>query len=302
MQANFSGDWKKRQEINLQLTWLTVVKEVETRDIFGEKKSDDETSLLIKLTDEDIKFPKQWKLDDLFCYPFSQEIIAGYGKVLAENDYEGMFKPDSILPYPKDIIRKAILFTFDYFNYDKPLYEIPNKEDRANNLDTASVFLDMTFVDTGNEDIPKDGIANRIVGRKFQEKQPEHDKISDFKLIDWKSEIDWIVHGVRMIDKTNDYNWLDTTPQLSNLKEKFQHDAKISDYEWALACFERAKEINPISNDIKVVTGITYLSMAEFYSNKGEEEQKITYMRKSASLGNKEAISWLNENFNFKIE
>jgi hypothetical protein len=66
LQANFSGDWKRIQEINLQLLWLKTINEVESRDMFGRKKDEGETSLLATLSLDDIKFPLRWKLDDFY--------------------------------------------------------------------------------------------------------------------------------------------------------------------------------------------------------------------------------------------
>jgi hypothetical protein len=97
LQANFAGDWKKRQEINLHLLWLQTLSETKAKDIFGNKKEEDLKQQLSKLTFDDIKFPVPWKLNDLYCLPLAQKIIAGYGKLLEENDYKGMYKPDSIL-------------------------------------------------------------------------------------------------------------------------------------------------------------------------------------------------------------
>lgn len=50
LQANFSGDWRKFQTINLQLIWLKTIQEVESRDAIGNKNDTDKTSLLAKLT------------------------------------------------------------------------------------------------------------------------------------------------------------------------------------------------------------------------------------------------------------
>lgn len=188
LQAKFSGDWKKRQKINLHLIWLKTLKEVESRDIYGRQKNENEATLLDKLSFEDFKFPLKWKLDDIYCYPFSQEIISAYGKVLAENDYQGMFMPDSILPVPKNYIRKAILFNFDYFNLKKPIYEISDKEKRVENLSSINVYLDMSFIDTGNEDLPKSGLENYRVGNVIKEKLPKYNESEDLKLIDWRTE------------------------------------------------------------------------------------------------------------------
>ncbi|WP_026764442.1 tetratricopeptide repeat protein [Sediminibacterium salmoneum] len=269
LQANFSGDWKRRQEINLQLLWLKTINEVESRDMFGRKKDEIETSLLATLSLDDIKFPLRWKLDDLYCYPFSQEIISAYGKVLSENDYNGMFKPDSILPVPKNYIRKAILFTFDYFNLKEPMYSVPDKDKRADNLNGVSVFLDMSFIDTGNIDLPRSGTENYKVGNAIKEKLPEHNELEDLNLVDWRTETDWIVLGVNYADKEQ--------------------------YNYAFACYDQVKKINPDNKDLKKVVSMTYLYKGEQHYEKGENELAFENIRKAADLKNEEAIKWLEE-------
>lgn len=269
MQANFSGDWKRRQEINLYLLWLKTLKEVKSRDILGHKKDENETDLLETISFDDIKFPLKWRLNDFYCYPFSQEIISAYGKVLAENDFKGMFKPDSILPVPKSYIRKAISFTFDYFNIKTPIYVVPDKDKRADNLNGVKVYLDLSFIDTGNIDLPKSATENYRVGNAIKENLPEHNELEDLNLIDWRTETDWIVRGVRYADN--------------------------GQYEYAFACYEQVKKLNPESKDLKPIVSLTYLYKGEFHYENGENELAYENIRKAAELKNEEAIKWLQE-------
>ncbi len=269
LQANFAGDWKARQEINLKLLWLKTLNEVERRGVLGSKKDVNETILLATLSFDDIKFPLKWKLDDFYCYPFSQEIISAYGKVLAENDYKGMFKPDSILPVPKSYIRKAILFTFDYFNLKKPIYEVPDKDKRAENINGVNILLDMSFIDTGNDDLPKSETENYKIGNTFKEKLPEHNELEDLNLADWRTETDWIVSGVHYADKEQ--------------------------YDYAFACYEQAKILNPDSKNLKPVVSLTYLHKGEQHYESGENELAFENIRKAAELKNEEAIKWLEK-------
>lgn len=270
MQANFSGDWRKRQEISLQLLWLKTLYEVESNNMFRNKKGSSETTLLAKLSYEDIRFPTKWKLDDFYCYPFSQEIIVAYGKILAENDYKGMFKPDSILPVPKTFIRKAILFTFDYFNLKEPMYEVTDKDKRADNLNGVNVLLDKSFINTENEDLPKSGVENYKVGNEFKERQKKYSEIEDLKLIDWRTDTNWIVRGAQYADKEQ--------------------------YDFSFACYDLAKKINPDNTELEIIIGTTYLIMGERYFDKGEKTLAIDYIKKSAELQNEEAIEWLKQN------
>ena len=271
-QAKFSGNWRKEQEINLQLLWLKIIKIIESNDIYGGKKQENELlSSLAELSEDEIKFPNRWILDDAYHFPFSQEIIAGYGKTLAENDYKGLYKPESILPFPKDIIKKAILFTFDYLNYDKPLYEIQDKKKVADNLNFTKLILLENFVDTSKIDLPKDVIENLHIGRKLREKQPYKEE-DDLRLIDWRSDMDWLVEAVKYGD---------------NIKSKYG----LLDY--APVCIEMAKGINPNNKDISAVEGILYFYMAKYYEENGEEKYADNYMKKAADLDNKEALEWL---------
>lgn len=266
LQTKDFGDWKKRQEINLQLLWLKTIKQVESMDIFGKKKEENEvSSLLTQLSEDEIKFTIKWKLDDLRHFPFSQQIIAGYRKCLAENDYS-VYKPESILPFPKHVIKKAIYFTFDYLNYDKPLYEIPDKQKRADNLNTLKFILTNNFVDTSQRDLPKEGLENFNVGQQLRKEQPYKEE-EDLLLIDWRSDINWIVEAVRYGDQDL--------------------------FDFALACIEKAKAINPNNKDTKAVEGMLYLYMAEHYEKNNDKKFAYNYMQKAVDLDNKKAMEWL---------
>lgn len=268
LQANFSGDWRKMQAINLQLIWLKTIQEVESRDAIGNKNDTHKTSLLAKLTEDEIRFPTKWKLDDFYHFPFSQEIIVGYGKLLDENDYK-VYKPESILPYPKEVIKKAILFTFDYLNYDKPLYELPDKQKVADNLNSVKYILLENFVDTDKRELPKDGIENFRVGKQLREEQPIHEE-EDLHLINWRSYMDWVRHGVNYADKEQ--------------------------YTEAFICFDKARELNPESTDLNIIVGIANWTIGERYIDQGEKEIGFDYIKKAAALENEDAINWLRDN------
>jgi tetratricopeptide (TPR) repeat protein len=268
IQAKFLGDWKRRQEINLQLLWLKTLSEVESRDAFGRKKAESE-KLLAMLSFEDINFPVKWRLDDFYCYPFSQEIISAYRKILAENDYRGMFKPDSILPVPKSYIRKAIMFSFDYFNLNESIYDVPDKDKQADNLNGINVFLDLSFIDTGNDDLPKSGTENYKVGNAIKKKLQTHNELDDLNLVDWRTETDWIVRGISYADKGY--------------------------YDFAFACYDQANRINPGSKDLKPVLSLTYLYKGQQHYENGENELALENIRKAAELNNEEAVRWLEE-------
>lgn len=268
-QANQTGDWKKRQEINLQLLWLKTINEVDNGNIAGGKGQSKKYTLFNTISLDDIKFPVKWNLDDLYCYPFAQEIIYAYGDVLAENEYEGMFKPESILPVPKNYIKKAITFTFDYFNLKEPIYSVPDKIKRVDNLNTIKVFLDLHFIPTDNDELPKSSAENYKVGLKIQDKLKKPNEIEDLNLADWRSDSDWIVRGVRYAEKEN--------------------------FKYAFACYEQAKKINPQNKDLVPILSLTYLHIGEQHYEKGDVQLAFENIRKAAELNNKEAIEWLNQ-------
>jgi len=268
IQASFSGDWKKKQDLNLQLLWLKIIKnDVEVSNISGKNNIPERIYQITKLTENEIMFQSNWQLDNFYHFPLSQEIIAGYRKTLVDNDYK-VYKPESILPYPKDIIKKAILFTFDYLNHDKPLYTITNKKELADNLNAIRAILLENFVNTSKSILPKDAIENYRIGKQLRDEQLYKEE-DDLHLIDWRTASDWMIKGV--------------------------HYAESKQYEYAFICFEKSEELNPDNNDLKIIKGITYYWVGEEYLEKGEKALAFDYITKSAKFQNEDAIKWLNE-------
>jgi tetratricopeptide (TPR) repeat protein len=273
MQVNFSGDWKNRQEINLQLLWLKTIKDISMRGFFGQKKEGSELEILSKLSESEIRFPIKWNLNpmDKYSYPFSQEIIRSYASTLIEkNKLDVFYHPDKNLPVPKDIIRKAILFTFDYLNLERTLYVIPDKDKFANNLDGIKLDLFLTFINTGDEDLPTDPDKNIDVGAVLNERQrEEYDELKELNLIDWGDEDYWIKKGKRYMNRGL--------------------------YNHAFFCFDKVKEINPDNSNLKILLGVTYLAIGEEHFDKGEINEAIECMSKATTYGNEEADKWLIE-------
>lgn len=267
--AKFLKDWEKIQELNLYLMWLKTLYEVENTDILGNQRTGDEQTLFSTLTFDDIKFPLYWNLNDLYCYPFSQKIISAYGEALSKNEYKGIFKPDSILPVPKNYIRKAILFTFDYMNLEKPLYKIRDKDAYAAHLNGVNYYLDCTFIDTGNIKLPKTSMENYDVGSNIKSSIEEHDQVKDLNLIDWRTDDDWLVRGVRYADEES--------------------------FDYAFACFDNAKKINPKNKDLNLIVSLAYFCKGEIHFESGEKELAFENMEKAAELKNEKATEWLIE-------
>jgi hypothetical protein len=183
--ADFSGDWKKKQEINLQILWLKTILEVENN---LEQQSNTKQGVTYDINNfslEDIKFISKWKLDDFYCFPFAQAIVDSYKKLLSEIGHNAMYKSNSILPLPKNYIRKAILFLLDYLRQENPIYEVNDKQKYIDYLHIISVDLDRFFIETGNTELPTTLAENRKVGNALRDKQDEFELVEDEELIDW---------------------------------------------------------------------------------------------------------------------
>jgi len=257
-QANFTGDWRKRQEINLHLIWLKTLNEVDMSR---------ETSLLANLSFDQIKFPLKWKLDDIYSFTFFDEILSAYGKVIAKNAYGGLCKPDSILPVPKNYIRKAILFNFDYLIIEKTIYKVPDKDKYAEILGSGQVQLELWFIDTGNDDLPQ-GFVHDITDKTFLEKLGERE-VEVLKLIDWRTEREWFLNGV--------------------------HHMRNNHFDHAVACFEQVKKLNPEHKDLEKALYLAYYNKGVKHYEKGKPITAIENIRKSAALGYEVAINWLRQ-------
>ncbi|GET28187.1 hypothetical protein [Prolixibacter sp. SD074] len=261
-----TDDWQERQKVNLELIWLKTIKDIESRDMFSNNLDDSKIRLkLSQLSENEIKLPEKWKLDDLYHFPFVGNILAGMGDLLVNSEYQ-LYKPNSVLPFPKDIITKAIYYMFDYFNYDKPLYEIPEeqKKKQSESLNTIKFILIENIVDTNNTELPKQGIENFRVGNKLS-KGHEYKEENELQLIDWRNEVDWIKWTVQYADNNN--------------------------FDFALKCIEVAKLGNPNSDNLKEVERMLYLHMSEYYEEKDNKDLTKKYLKMAVELGNEEAIA-----------
>jgi hypothetical protein len=223
----------------------------------------------LELLNTDVKFRK-WDINDSYTFLFSQEITAEFGKVLSENKYKGQFKPNNILPVPKKFIVKAISFTFDYFSSNQPSFDNSRKTKIADSLNTGKVLLYTSFVETGNVDLPIDIRENYIAGKTFLKKQISSREVDDIQFIDWRTDVEWLSKGVRYTEK--------------------------GQYELAFACYKHVQKTNPEINDLKIILGVTHLTIAEEHIENGNMIQAIENMEISAKLGNEEAITWIREN------
>lgn len=147
VEADFSSDWKLRQIINLKLLWINLIRNQDNLiaeslppnfpNIFsGSKESE--------LSVSDIKFPKTLDVNELIHWKFAEQIINKSNSIiLSPNNFKGcLWKPESILPYPKDFIIDAINFTQNCLMMEKPLFEIPqNRKEILINFQNLRIFL-----------------------------------------------------------------------------------------------------------------------------------------------------------------
>lgn len=176
LHAKVMGEWKNWQKINLLRLWIDNVREFNLKDVFGNKKEMSDSEILLKLTERELIYPSQWSLDDYRIVTFSQSIIQEYGLVISTNKYKGMYKPESILPYPKNVIFMAIQFTLDYAEYEKALRVPIDRKELTLNLSFTRVLLSKYFVDTGLEDLPIEVMENMERGKYFASRQQKTDE------------------------------------------------------------------------------------------------------------------------------
>jgi hypothetical protein len=180
----FRNDFEKLQEVKAQLLWLKTLDEINSRDTLGEKRTENQSEYLSNLTETDLQYPIKFQYLNFNHYPFAQEIISGYRKVLAENEYS-FYKPNQILPYPKKLIYKAILFVTDFIEQDTPIYEIFKKEEQRDNLASIKSFLYLSFINDAKQTLPKQGMENFKIGKEILASHPD-ENINESDLIDWK--------------------------------------------------------------------------------------------------------------------
>ena len=258
IQSNLSEDWKLKQEINLQLLWLEIIKEKAILDYnFLGRKEISEDSILSKLTFDEIKYQSNWNLESIYHFPLCQMVITRYSEILKDSSV-GLYKSFSILPFSKDVIRKSILFILDYLDYENPLFNIPDKQNLYHRICSVNIFFQMYFVDTSSNNLPKDTFNNIIIGGKLREEQPIKED-EDLYLIDWRNEENWVKRGV-------DY--------LENNK-----------VECAIICLDKALELNPVSEQFNVFKKNLYQCLIKYYSKNGKKELELFYIGKLAELG-----------------
>lgn len=331
IQANFSSNKKKIQEINLQKLWLDSIKSVESVDLVGSTLDEDKINFeLSKLTGEELKFPTNLKFDDLYHFPFIMNIIREFGKYIAEDKSGGYFTSELELPFPKKFIKKAIYFWFDYSNIEKPLYEVRDKGLFAGNLNMLLISLDSKFIDTSEKELPKGRIENIIAGSEASEKQMDSPEEENLDLIDWLDDEGWLIKGVKYAEngqldlaihcykKSLEFNAFNVrTLHCMGLAYR-----KKDEFPKAMEAYERALKVEPSNIEIQFHKANALLFMDKMeeameiyheiiklnpnhggalyhlaitYAEKNRPDLEIEYMKKAAEFGVKEAVQWLDE-------
>lgn len=159
-------DWKGKQEVNLKLCWINSLKSYHMSVTHGDNKEETVRYTLNNLTEDDIEFPEELDLEDFSHFDFTYKIGQDFKKVIDECGYE-LMKPYYILPYPFDYIDKSFGFLIRFFKNDNEIFSSKEKEIYLDDLDRVSSNLTF-FVDTGSDDISKDGNTSIKDSRKYK--------------------------------------------------------------------------------------------------------------------------------------
>lgn len=175
--SQFSNDWRRTQELNLKLLWLSIIK-----DSSAIMKQSLPEQLKFLVADEDINdktiemlnFPVELNHDDITHINFAERIFKEYAKSIGFPSkkfklYENcMYKPASLLPYPKKYIGKVLGFSIGVFKGESKILGIPSNADEVvANIQILGVMLP-NFLETEDELIPLVLYENIIFGQEFK--------------------------------------------------------------------------------------------------------------------------------------
>jgi hypothetical protein len=156
-------------------------------------------------------------------------------------------------------------------NLQKPLSDVSHKEKLAPVLKETIGLLTVSFVDIGNENLPKDGMENLRVGKIFKEQQQEFSEKDEVKIIDWRTDVEWIKSGIYSVSKNN--------------------------FEYAFACYNQAEKINSESSLLKSAWQDFYLKRGKYHEERGEKDIALEDLRMSLDLGSDEALELLRDKY-----
>lgn len=176
LSAQFESDWRLKQEINIRISWLEfskydsdIYKELIPIHLRNAIKKEDVQSLKI----EQILFPIKFDINDIRHYKFAEKIVYEYGVVLGNpgNYTQCIYRPSSLLPYPKKFITRSLEFNIDYLNNENKIFSTPeNKENMLGTLRGGLAYLD-NFLDVNEDELPIETVPNLHKGRELMSKK-----------------------------------------------------------------------------------------------------------------------------------
>lgn len=163
-------NWRDRQEYNLQNLWRNLKNNEETilREFDPLNKIRKKQNRLSDLENVGYEYPSELDEKNLIHMKFCEEIVHDYGKIIEKpKGYDKcLYKPESILPYPKEYIRKALKYTCNILNEDR---NNPSVEMMITNIEITEMQL-MNFVDIDEKDLPKNAKENLEAVKEYNNK------------------------------------------------------------------------------------------------------------------------------------
>lgn len=167
--AKFNNDWRKEQDARLKLLWLETKLKDERSDalnaFLGKKEDKSEYEVMKGITGDELTFPKVYDSEDFLHKKFAEEVTQAYAKLWANDfDYKNLiYKPESVLPLPKEEIKKAALFFVEHGHYPEKMKE---------NIQALLVYLD-DFIPIESDQLPLDLSENLRIGGEWERRMEE---------------------------------------------------------------------------------------------------------------------------------
>lgn len=165
-EAIFNNDWKRRQEIALKLLWLDCIKNEENilKEVFGRFYFEGLSKKLSNADVEVIAFPENLDSKNLIHLKFSGIIIHDLGVVIEEGGKwkNCVYKPDAILPYPKEYLNYVLEFALLKAEQDNA------SKEKIKLLKGGKFLLNENFLSIPPEEVPTDLMGNMTFGTSLK--------------------------------------------------------------------------------------------------------------------------------------
>lgn len=120
---------------------------------------------------------KRFDLDDIAHVSIIDEIRDRYSVLLADDSHpysRCMYRPSSLLPYPKEVIRRALEALLDFTEGRRQSHLLDASSRNSQVADTIRDCLDTLddFLDVPAEQLPTNVSENARIGRQLQRSQP----------------------------------------------------------------------------------------------------------------------------------